>query len=107
MIEFLSNPYTYPFNYLSTLPIWLSHLFIGILLTFKVCLGGWVAIKAGRTPLWGVVLLIPYLDLLAIWIFAFVPWPALQKPHSPSSFAHPNNKEKKPHYEKIPPQIHL
>lgn len=33
--------------------------------------------KAGRSRLWCVLALVPLLNLIALWVFAYIRWPAL------------------------------
>jgi uncharacterized membrane protein YhaH (DUF805 family) len=35
--------------------------------------------KAGRTGWWAVLMLIPLINLIVLWIFAFSKWPALDR----------------------------
>ncbi|MBI1209434.1 MAG: hypothetical protein GC191_19390 [Azospirillum sp.] len=69
--------YGAPITLLLQLPEWQGHLAVGLLLAGKLGLGGWVLARAGRSPLWVFALLVPYLDLLALWIFAWSHWPAM------------------------------
>lgn len=32
--------------------------------------------KSGHNPWWVVLTFIPFVNILAIWVFAFAPWPA-------------------------------
>jgi hypothetical protein len=43
--------------------------------------------KAGFSGWWAGLLLLPLVNLIAIWIFAFIRWPALSR--SSSSIAYP------------------
>ena len=47
-----------------------------------VGLAVWIALqmcnKAGRSRWWGLFFLIPVVNIVAIWIFAFVRWPSLE-----------------------------
>jgi hypothetical protein len=36
-----------------------------------------IAEKAGFSRYWGIVAIFPALNLIALWVFAFVEWPAL------------------------------
>jgi hypothetical protein len=35
--------------------------------------------KAGFNPLWAFVLVIPVVNVIMIWVFAFTKWPAFEK----------------------------
>ena len=58
---------------------WQEMLIMSLLGAFLVLTGGMVAGKAGRAPFWGLLLLIPGLQIIAIWVFALVSWPRLKK----------------------------
>ncbi len=48
-------------------------LFLGILWA-----GGKILVKAGFDPRWVVLLLIPVINILMIWVFAFSDWPNIK-----------------------------
>lgn len=55
-------------------------LLIGsVVTTYMLIAGGWVLAKAGRSPLWILLLLFPYLNVLAVWTFAFIRWPFVDR----------------------------
>nr|WP_255636406.1 hypothetical protein [Azospirillum sp. 412522] len=55
-------------------------LLIGSIVTmYMLIAGGWVLAKAGRSPLWILLLLFPYLNVLAVWAFAFIRWPFVDR----------------------------
>lgn len=55
-------------------------LLIGSIVTmYMLIAGGWVLAKAGRSPLWILLLLFPYLNVLAVWVFAFIRWPFVDR----------------------------
>ncbi|MBK1842011.1 hypothetical protein JHL17_31900 [Azospirillum sp. YIM B02556] len=55
-------------------------LLIGsVVTTYMLIAGGWVLAKAGRSPLWILLLLFPYLNILAVWTFAFIRWPFVDR----------------------------
>lgn len=56
---------------------WLGYLIIAVILTYTMAAGGWVLAKAGRSPLWVLLLLVPYVNVIAIWVFAYARWPFL------------------------------
>lgn len=56
---------------------WLGYLIVAAIMTYTLSMGGWVLAKAGRSPLWVLALLVPYLSILAIWAFAYARWPAM------------------------------
>jgi len=61
-----------------------SNLIMAVLLLAKLVFGGWVLAKAGRSPLWVLVLLpsslsypMTAIDAIALLVFAYVRWPFL------------------------------
>ncbi|KAF1854083.1 hypothetical protein Lal_00005300 [Lupinus albus] len=59
-------------------------LLIGSIVTmYMLIAGGWVLAKAGRSPLWILLLLFPYLNVLAVWAFAFIRWPFVDRAPDP------------------------
>jgi uncharacterized membrane protein YhaH (DUF805 family) len=44
--------------------------------------------KAGRNGWWSILLLVPVLNIVVVWVFAFVRWPVLEAPKTddPSVF---------------------
>lgn len=62
-------------SFFSSLEPWQLYLFISLVLTYSMVAGGWVLAKAGRSPLWILLLLIPYVNVLAVWAFAYIRWP--------------------------------
>ena len=68
--------YALPVEALLHLPGWLVSVVVGLQITAKIALGGWILARSGRSPLWILLLLVPYGELLALWVFAYVDWPA-------------------------------
>lgn len=56
---------------------WQEMLVLSILGAFLVLFGGMIAGRAGRAPFWSLLLLIPAVQVLALIIFAFIPWPRI------------------------------
>lgn len=55
---------------------WVGYAIVAALLTYLLSAGGWVLARVGRSPVWVLALLIPYVNILAIWAFAYARWPA-------------------------------
>ena len=62
-------------EWLSTLDPWVSHLIIGIYIVAVMGFGAAILVKVRRSPLWVFLLLIPYLGIIGIWLFAYARWP--------------------------------
>ncbi len=75
-MSFLFDLYILPYQVLIHLDPLAGHLIVGVLIATKMGLGGWVLARTGRSPLWILALLVPWLDLGAIWLFAWASWPA-------------------------------
>lgn len=57
--------------------IW--HLAVLAFWAIVIALPGWrIAEKAGYRGAWALLLLVPVVNLLAVWAFAFARWPAVQ-----------------------------
>lgn len=53
-------------------------LFIyGLLLTYTIAAGGYALARSGVKPLWVLLLLVPTINLCALWLWAYRPWPRL------------------------------
>ena len=46
---------------------------------FALLVYGAIAKRAGFSRWWSLLMLVPIVNLICIWIFAFVKWPALRK----------------------------
>ena len=51
-------------------------LVISVIVTVVVLLFGSVVKKAGFSRWWSLLLCIPIINIISIWVFAFVKWPA-------------------------------
>lgn len=65
--------------FINSLEPWQFYLIISVVMTYTMVAGGWVLAKAGRSPLWVLFLLIPYVNVLAIWVFAYMRWPFVDR----------------------------
>lgn len=70
--------YSAPMEWLLSLPGWGGYLLLGCLMAARMGLAGWVLAKSGRSPLWVCLVLAPYLDVLAIWTYAYSRWPSFE-----------------------------
>lgn len=59
----------------TAIPEWLFLLIVGIILAARIGFAGYVLARAGFSPLWSLVLLVPLADIPAIWLFAYARWP--------------------------------
>jgi hypothetical protein len=63
----------------AAMPEWLFLLMVGIILAARIGFAGYVLARAGFSPLWSLVLLVPLADIPAIWIFAYARWPRYRR----------------------------
>jgi hypothetical protein len=61
------------------LPVWAEYLIAGLtILSLLVCAG--IAIgKSGRHPIWALLLLLPGLQIIVFWLWAYKSWPVQQR----------------------------
>ena len=64
------------------LEIWQSYLIIGMLILLFVAFSGMVLIRTGRSPLWCLALLVPVVQIIALWALAFADWPNIDEKKS-------------------------
>ena len=58
------------------LPIWAEYLVAGITLLILLVTAGIAIGKTGRHPIWALALLLPYVQIIALWGLAYKAWPA-------------------------------
>jgi hypothetical protein len=59
---------------------WLGHLLVGIWLVALMAFASIVSARAGRSPLWVLLLLVPWVSVVALWVFAYARWPRVDGP---------------------------
>ena len=79
MIELLNTVYWAPWAAIMALDAWTTNLIMAILLLLKMVFGGWVLAKGGRSPLWALILLVNGADILALWVYAYIRWPFVDR----------------------------
>lgn len=60
------------------LPPWGFYTIISVLMTYWISIGGWALARAGRSPLWVLLLCVPWVNVVVVWMFAYARWPALE-----------------------------
>lgn len=55
--------------------LFLALVILAVLL-IPIVVFGPIAIKAGFSRWWSLILIVPFVNVIAIWIFAFIEWPA-------------------------------
>lgn len=59
------------------LPRTVSLFLYGALLTYTIAAGGYALARSGIKPLWVLLLLVPTINVAALWLWAYVRWPVL------------------------------
>jgi hypothetical protein len=70
-------------GWMGDLPHWGTNLVIGVYIVMLMSFAAYALVKARVTPLWSILLLVPYLDVIVLWVIAFIRWPRIdgQRPH--------------------------
>ena len=63
----------------ANLPEWGYFLIGGILIFVAISASGIIVTRAGRNPYWSLLLLLPFVQIIALWVFAFVDWPVIDR----------------------------
>jgi hypothetical protein len=53
------------------------HWILVLLALIPLWFCGSVVAKAGFSPWWALLLLVPFVNLIFLWVFAYAKWPAL------------------------------
>ena len=56
---------------------WLGHLIIGLWLVAVLAFAAIAMVRAGLTPVWTLLLLVPVVGIVGLWVFAYARWPRL------------------------------
>jgi uncharacterized membrane protein len=51
----------------------------GVMLTYSLAAGGFALARAGIKPLWVLLLLVPTINVIAMWVWAYAAWPREQQ----------------------------
>ncbi len=60
-------------------PRWLELAIAGPLIVYFIVVTSIVLTKAGRHAAWSLILLFPFLQVIALWAFALTKWPREEK----------------------------
>lgn len=61
------------------MPVWLMFLSEGLVIFATLAMAAVVASRAGKSPYFALLLMAPLVNVAAIWLFAFSPWPKAGK----------------------------
>jgi hypothetical protein len=76
-MNFLNYTPDFPigFTLLMSLPHTLGYVVLGLLVTGFISASGFVLARLGIKPLWALLLPVPYVQIAALWVFAYCRWP--------------------------------
>ena len=57
------------------LPLWEQYLLEGIFIFIMMAASSVVLTRAGRSPYFALLMLVPYVQIVAVWVLAFSVWP--------------------------------
>ncbi|HYD16938.1 MAG TPA: hypothetical protein VEF76_00500 [Patescibacteria group bacterium] len=57
------------------LPEWARFVLAGIAIFALMASTSVILARAGRSPYWALLVVIPYMPVVLIWLFAFARWP--------------------------------
>ena len=61
----------------------MGFVFLALLTGAIIWMSARILRKAGLSDLWAVTMIVPLLNTVAFWVFAFVRWPSLDGPSMP------------------------
>lgn len=62
------------------LPLWSGYLLVGMLGGYSLFLAGLTVVRTGHHVLWTLLLVVPVLNIVAVWLLAYRRWPRLDGP---------------------------
>lgn len=57
------------------LPPWAAHLVVALDLVAMMAFAGFASVRMGKSPLWVLGLLVPFVNVAVIWYLAYSHWP--------------------------------
>lgn len=85
MSELLHLPFPMGMALLQALPFTLGYLLLGVIVVGFVSASGFVLARLGIKPLWAVLLVVPYAQIIVFWVLAYMPWPRQSQPAPPQT----------------------
>jgi hypothetical protein len=76
----LGLPFPLGLPLLMLLPTWLGYLIMGMLILLLLALAGFVLARLGFKPLWSLLLIVPFAQVVVVWALALCRWPRAQPP---------------------------
>jgi len=62
-------------SYVAVLPDWLAWLAVALVVTWTMVAYGLLLVRTGRGPLWGLLVLLPFVGVALLWWAAYARWP--------------------------------
>ena len=56
-------------------PDWLAQIVASIVIAYTACVFGVAFGKMGRTPIWGLIFVVPFFGTIMLWVFGYGRWP--------------------------------
>lgn len=73
--ELLHLPFPLGMDLLQMMPATLGYLLLGIVVLGWISASGFVLARLGIKPLWALLLVVPYAQIVAYWALAYKEWP--------------------------------
>ncbi len=70
----------YGLGWLFSMEHWLVNLLIGIHIVLLIAAAAFASVRMGVTPLWTLLLVVPFLQIVGLAGIAFVRWPRVDGP---------------------------
>lgn len=77
MAELLHLPFPLGMDLLQALPMTLGYFLLGIVVVGLVTAAGFILARLGIKPLWAILLVVPYVQIMGFWWLAFGRWPRI------------------------------
>jgi hypothetical protein len=68
-----------PFMWFFQQPPWIGYTIVGLLLFYALGMAGFILARLGIKPLWALTLLVPWVNVAALWWLALGKWPVQKK----------------------------
>jgi len=67
-------------------------LYLLLFLAFNIWCYFRILKKTGRSPWWSLIILVPFVNVIMIWVFAFARWPTIDPPEEelPKDWSNPS-----------------
>jgi hypothetical protein len=60
------------------LPPWATLLLVACILMYGMYLAGKILARTGVNPAFALLLLVPFVQIVVVWVFAYMRWPAYE-----------------------------